>query len=293
MKVLLLGSSGMLGQAVKRQMDSRGIKYSCVDRNSADYMFDLLNDVRLETCIREVKPDVVINTVAVISLEQCDGDPGGAYCLNTRLPSVLASLCDRYGCYLVHISTDHYYCGEGRKLHTETDSVRLMNEYARTKYIGENMALMHDDTLVLRTNIVGFRGRGRLTFLEWAISEIKNHRKMMLFIDFYTSSIHTVDFARIMFDALEHHPVGIYNLASSEVSNKKEFILNLSEVLFSAVPEYEEGSVENLNGAKRGNSLGLDIGKMEKLVGYRMPGLMDTIQSINAEYRERVKRNEI
>ncbi len=293
MKILLLGSNGMLGQAVKQQLIESECQYTSVDRAGDGYSFDLLNDKRLEQCIEEVNPDVIINTAAIVNLEQCEGDPGGAYCLNTRLPGILAEICRGRDCYLVHISTDHYYTGDGTRLHTEEDEIKLINEYARTKYIGEQMALMYNNTVVLRTNIVGFRARGTLTFLEWAISQIVQNKAMVLFNDFYTSTIHTRDFAKVLMDILKQRPLGIYNLASSDVSSKKEFIIELSDALFGCHPKYTVGSVKKLNGAPRAESLGLSTEKIENIVGYKMPTLDETIDSIKMEYERRKGRNEL
>ncbi len=287
MKILLLGSKGMLGQSIRRQFTAEGMQLFGVDRAQAEYCFDLLDDDKLEQCILEVKPDMIINTAAIVNLDLCERDSGSAYQLNARLPGLLANLCRKYGCYLVHISTDQYYYGDGAKIHGETIPLQLVNEYARTKFAGEQMALTHRDCLVLRTNIVGFRGTEQKTFLEWAISEIENQRKMTLFADFYTSSIHTVDFSRILYDLLKKHPTGIYNLASSEVSSKKDFILGLSWKIFEKAPVYEIGSVKNIQGTPRADSLGLDTRKIEELVGYRMPDREETLNSIKNEYLER------
>ncbi|MCI8566626.1 MAG: SDR family oxidoreductase [Lachnospiraceae bacterium] len=293
MKILLLGSNGMLGQSIRRQFTAEGVGLYGVDRVHAEYCFDLLDDDRLEQCMREVKPDIVINTAAIVSLDMCENAPGSAYQLNARLPGVLANLCRCLDCYLVHISTDQYYSGDGDSVHSETAPLQLVNEYARTKYAGEQMALTYKDCLVLRTNIVGFRGSGQKTFVEWAVSEIENQKTMTLFSDFYTSSIHTMDFSRILSDMLRQHPTGIYNLASSEVSSKKDLILGLSREIFGKEPSYESGSVQNIKGTPRGNSLGLDTGKIEKLLGYRMPDRKETLNSIKKEYFERRKRDEV
>ncbi len=293
MKVLLLGSNGMLGQAVKKELRSAGHTVKETDRSNADYCFDLLNDDKLFQSVQETNPDVIINTAAAVSLEYCENHPGDAYCLNSRLPGVLADICREQGCYAVHISTDHFYYGDGRYLHSETDPVRLVNEYARTKYAGEIFAMTYPQTLVLRTNIVGFRCRGQQTFVEWALDEVQKKQQMTLFTDFYTSSIHTADFAKVLLDLMGNKITGIYNLGARTASSKKEFILKLSEQLLGFIPDYIEKSVRQLKGVPRGDSLGLDTERIEKAVGYRMPSLDETIESLKKEYTERKLYNEL
>ena len=287
MKVLLIGSNGMLGQAVKKALDSNGIQVFGVDKADSDFCFDLIDDEKVEDCVRQVSPDVIVNAAAIVDISICEKDPGSAYRVNGRLPGILAELCRKYGGYFVQISTDHYYIGHGSQIHRETDNVELVNEYARSKYVGEQLALTYGNSLVLRTNIVGFRGHGKPTFIEWALQTISDGAPMSLFNDFYTSSICVSDFARILVDLLQLRPLGTYNLASSTVSSKKQFILALSNAVFGYAPNYSEDSVKNISGVRRGNSLGLDTAKIEALLGYKMPSMEETIERIAIEYKER------
>lgn len=292
-KILLLGSNGMLGQALTSQFIKDGYELHTVDKIDAEYTFDVLDDDRLRYCIEDVLPDIIVNTVAIVNLNDCEEDRGSAYCLNARVPGILSEICAEKDLYLIHISTDHFFRGDRDKKHSEKDEIKLVNEYSRTKYIGEQLALRHKKTLVVRTNIVGFRGKGQQTFIEWAIDEIRKKNSMNLFGDFYTSSIHTVDFAKILSDLMLVRPSGIINLASSDVTNKKDFILGLSETLFGNKPEYREVSLKSLTGAPRGDSLGLDVSKIEMILGYKMPDRNDTFLSIKREYERRFVLDEI
>ena len=175
--------------------------------------------------------------------------------------------------------------GGGVTRHRETDEVSLVNEYARTKFAGEGFALTDPSAVVLRTNIVGFRRNETPTFLEWAIGALKRNEKLTLFDDFYTSSIHVIQFAKIIFDVIRLRPVGIFNAASSTVASKKDFILALSKTLFNTAPaNYTVGSVRSLGTARRANSLGLDVGKIENCLGYTMPDIEQVMHSIKQEY---------
>lgn len=293
MKVLLLGANGMLGQAIKARLQNSGYLVKGVDRSNTDYCFDLLNDEKLDKCIKVVDPDIIINTAAIVDLEYCEGNPGNAYHINSRLPGVLANICNKNGCYLVQISTDHFYCGDSNYLHKETYPVKLVNEYARTKFAGETFALTCPSALVIRTNIVGFRYCGKQTFVEWALCEAQKNKQMTLFSDFYTSSIHTIQFAKILEDMIKKRLKGIYNLASHDVSSKEVFLLELTKGLLGFKPKFIRKSVKDLSGTKRGDSLGLDTGKIEEAIGYSMPSLDETICSLKEEYEERKIRNEI
>ena len=271
MKVLLLGSTGMLGQAIRKNFSIAGITVYGVATKSADYNFDLTNKKMLSKCFSEIKPDIMINAAANIDLNFCEENPQMAYMINSHLVGNLVEQCLLYNTYMIHISTDHYYVGDGRKKHKETDGICLVNEYARTKYLGECLALLSDNALVVRTNIVGYRGnKSKLTFFEWVIQSLLEKHKLTLFNDFYTSSMTVNQLAQVLLDVIPIHPTGIVNIASSEVMSKKEFILGIAEYL-NFHPHYIQGSVHDIIGVHRADSLGLDVSLAEELLGYELP----------------------
>ena len=140
--------------------------------------------------------------------------------------------------------------------------------------------------MILRTNIVGFKGNDESkTFLEWAIESIISNSEMILFNDFFTSSISTDLFAKVLMDAIQHRLTGVYNLASTTVVSKEEFIVKKKKKLFNRLPLYNQGSVNLLGGAKRANSLGLDVKRIENALGYSMPDLEQVLYSIRKEYQ--------
>lgn len=286
-KVFILGSQGMLGRSLVKTL-SRETSISVVTaaRYGGDYNFDFMDDKKLCECIESVNPDVIINAAAIVSLQQCENEFSMAYAVNTKLPGRLAEICHGLGCYFIHISTDHYYCHDRDKKHLENDQITLKNEYARTKYLGEQLVVLYPHSLIVRTNIVGYRNTPlKPTFLEWCIQAFNRDEEMTLFDDFYTSSIYTDQLCIVLKDLLQIRPEGIVNIASSTVSNKEDFIIALAKKLKGKEPRYKIGKVNQLLGVPRADSLGLDVSKIEDLVGYRMPDLEKVIYDIDLDYK--------
>lgn len=291
-KILLLGDTGMLGQSIRKEFEQRGYLVIGASRSSKDYSINLLYDDQFKKIFREVNPDIVINSAAIVSVDGCEENLSDAYLINGRFPGIVAENCKEFGAYFVQISTDHFFSGDREKKHSESDNVTLVNEYARSKYIGEQLSLIYDNSLVVRTNVVGFRGKGSDTFVEWIIRCMENQEAMSLYYDFYTSSINSKDFAGILADVIHKKPVGVLNISSSEVVNKKEFILELVKEIYGYIPQYKEESIHSVSKTKRADSIGLDTSYVEEIVGYRMPDFKETICSIADDYRRR-KKSEI
>lgn len=293
MKVLVLGSTGMLGQALLKAGRERGCNIVGIARGNADINIDVTNDSLLREIISTERQDVLINTVSLVSLALCEEKPSYAYMVNSRPASILGDICHEKGVYYVHISTDHFFTGDKEKLHDEDSPVSILNEYARTKYAGECFALLNPDALVIRTNIVGFRGRNEQpTFVEWIIKSAMEDAPITLFDDYFTSSISVTQFASALFDVVNKKPSGIVNLACREAIRKKDFIEAIVQQLGLRLTKAKTCSVAVFKDFRRAESLGLDVRKVESILGYNLPDFKQVIARLIADYNE-VRKNEV
>ena len=280
MTIVVVGATGMLGQALLREGARRGNKPIGLARRDADYDVNITDSEKLARTLEQIRPVMLINTAAVTSIDGCEHDSSLAYDVNARAVAIMANVCAKMGTYLVQISTDHYYVNDRAAKHEETAPIHLVNEYARTKYAGEAFALTCPGSLVVRTNIVGFRGKGQPTFIEWAIASLQSGERMTLFDDFFASSIHVDGCASALFDLFPRNVTGILNVAAREVCSKKELICLLAEKLGIELSNTKTGSVSTLSDTRRAESLGLNVDKAERLLGYELPTMQEVIDAL-------------
>lgn len=286
-RALIIGSNGTAGKSFIRQMGKKNIQTIGLARNNADYCIDLLKTNCLEKTIRDSKADLVVNCAAIVSLADCQDKPSVAKHMNAEIVKVMAKACFKYEKKFVHISTDHFYMNDEKKLHSEKDKITIYNEYAKTKHLGEVYAKTFDDSLIIRTNITGIRGISlRPTYFEWLYSSLIMERQISLFTDFYTSTINADLLAKYTIIACEKEIKGIINIASCECLSKKDFALILAETLSTDISYLRDASVRELRPI-RANSLGLDCTLCEDLLGLKMPTakqvISDLVESINNE----------
>jgi len=280
MLTLVFGATGLLGQALVAEGRSRGMRLVGAARKNADYAMNLADAQQITDLVASVAPTLIINAAANTNLDSCERDPGGAYLVNARAVSIMAEQCRTISARFVQVSTDHFFTGDGCKLHSEGAPVTLVNEYARSKYAGEGFARALANSLVVRTNITGFRGwAGQPTFVEWAIDAILNHRPLRLFDDFYTSTIDVGAFSRLLFDLVERQATGLINLASRTVSSKLQFIRELGNALGVHLDWIEVASVRDLR-LPRAESAGLDVSQAERLLRHSLPTLGDVCHAL-------------
>jgi dTDP-4-dehydrorhamnose reductase len=282
-QLLVLGSTGLLGQAFVAEARARAQPCCGVARSGSDRDVDLSDAGALAALVLELRPATIVNCVAVTSLDVCEADPALAFCVNARIPALLAQLAGELGVRLVHVSTDHFFTGDGASPHVEDAEVKLVNEYARSKYAGERLALTNPTSLVVRTNIIGLRRwPDRPTFAEWALEAVRSDLPMVLFEDFFTSSINARTCAAAILDLVDVGATGLVNVASAQVSSKLEFMFALARELQLDLRHVRRGSVRELL-PRRAESLGLDVTRAERLLDRKLPNLADTITAIVRE----------
>lgn len=280
-RILLVGATGMLGQALLPLAKNAGWQIFGLARQEADYCVDIEDVAALRQCLNALQPGVVINAAAITDLARCESDPGLAYRVNARPVSIFADYTRQYGAKLVQISTDHFFSGDGSSLHDEQAQVLLLNEYARSKYCAEAMALATPGSLVVRTNIVGLRGWvGRPTFVEWLLGAFREHQEITLFDDYFTSSIDVFSFSDALLALMSLPLSGVINLAAHGSFSKLDFGLALANRLGFDEVSFAKGSVRSLSGVARAESLGLNVMKAEEVLGRKLPGIHEVVSAL-------------
>ena len=286
MRALILGSTGMVGTALVTEAERRGLEVTGAARSGTDVSVDVRDAERLRDAVVRAAPTLIVNSAAVVDIAACEADPGLAYEVNARPAAILAELSRDLGAKLVQISTDHYFTGDGRALHSEDAPVQLVNEYARSKFAAEGFALTDPAALVVRTNVTGFRGHGGRTFAEWVLRGLEAGEPMTLFDDFICSTMFNAHLAEAVFDLAERDATGVLNLASSEISSKKEFTEAVAQAGGYQMPAVQVASVKGLSPA-RAESAGLDVTRAEGVLQRRLPTLSDTATALVRDYAGR------
>lgn len=283
-KILILGATGLAGQAVTRACLQRGHDVRTASRSGSPEQVDISDAADLGRLLEASTFDVLINCAALVDIDACEKDRWNGWKTNALPMAAMSEWANKTGARLVHISTDHYYNDGGAAPHAETQPVTFANAYARQKFAGECFALNAQEALVVRTNIVGFRRWERATFAEWAFDLIEHDRPATLFSDAYTSSIDVGTFAGALLDLIEKRASGLINLAAGEVYSKYDFVWEIAGQLGRPLTRQTVGSVSSLR-VKRASCLGLDVRKAEALLGHRLPTLREVAGSLVSEYK--------
>jgi len=227
MKVLVLGATGMLGNAVMRVLSENTdwLVYGTVRDETAKRFFraDIANRLLANVNVEQhdslvhvfsvTRPDVVVNCVGLIKQLADAENPLLEIPINAVLPHRLAGLCELSGARLVHISTDCVFAGD-KGGYRESDPSDAMDLYGRTKYLGE---VNDTNAITLRTSIIGHELQSAHGLIDWFLAQqgkCKGYTRAIF------SGVPTVILARFIRDFAIPQPelFGVYHLAAHPIS---------------------------------------------------------------------------
>lgn len=131
--IIVTGAEGQLAQALKDQMFDAEVRFF----NKAK--FNLTDSVQLETVFIKYRPTLIINTAAYTQVDEAETNQEKAEKVNSTGVGNLATLCEKFDCKLIHISTDYVFDGEKQSPYTEEDKTNPVTAYGSTKLNGEKL----------------------------------------------------------------------------------------------------------------------------------------------------------
>lgn len=238
MKILVLGASGMLGNAVFRTLSATSglsvvgtLRSDNARRHFApELQAGLVSGVDVERedglirVFTEAQPEVVVNCVGLIKQLGNAKDPIAAIPINAMLPHRLSLLCDLVKARLIHVSTDCVFTGD-KGLYLESDTPDATDVYGRTKLLGEVDA---PHAVTLRTSIIGHELNSHFALVDWFLAQtgsVRGFRRAVF------SGLPTVELAEVIRNHVLPNPslTGLYHVSVDPI-NKYDLLTLIADV---------------------------------------------------------------
>lgn len=283
MKILVLGASGMLGNAILRVMSAQEawsvfgtVRGADPALHAAAPRAVLIPGVHADqpdsllAAFAQARPDVAINCVGLVKQLSNAEDPLVAVPINTLLPHRLARMCQVAGARLVHISTDCVFSGKQGN-YTEFDLADAQDVYGRSKLLGE---VDYPHAVTLRTSIIGHELRSAHGLIDWFLSQqagVKGYTEAVF------SGLPTCELARVVRDFVIPHASlrGVYQVAAEPIS--KHDLLQIVNREYGKNLQIEPDNQVKINRS-------LDASRFREATGYVAPAWPDLIAQMR-EFR--------
>lgn len=213
MRLMILGSDGMVGHVVALYFKERG--HELLEIREGDNRLSDFGSLCEE--VRGGGYDAIINCLAVVNAE-AEEDKVEAVRINSLLPHFLESVTAGMNTVVVHRSTDCIFSGD-KGSYSIDDLPDGRSFYARSKALGE---LDNGKNITIRTSLIGpeteIEGKG---LFNW----FYNQKEVNGFANSIWTGITTIEFAREIEWVLQNKKHGIIQLVPDRAISKYDLLV--------------------------------------------------------------------
>lgn len=292
MNILLIGADGLLGSFWLKK-SSEYFPQDCVKGTSRKtpttqdkFHLNLVQKdfSEFKNILKQFRPDAVIYLAGITNVDECEKEKDQALELNANVPAQLAELCFQNKSTFLYISTDHLF-GDTGKFFTEVEPTVLVNHYAHSKKIAEDLVLKnHPESIVVRTNFYGKSVAKKPSFTDWIEQNLKSGQEIKMATDVYFNPVYMEDLIKICHQLIIKKCKGLFNVSSDDRLSKYEFAVqyaksfNLNEKLI--IP-FEQKIEPRL--VRRPSEMSLSNKKMKDVLHYEIGKTQDGFSKLKQE----------
>lgn len=296
--LLVLGASGLTGfkamQLAKNRFETYGTYNGRIPHDKSLMKVDISKDIDLENLFEEIKPDIVLNTVALHNVDYCESHPEESFNINTKAVGRVADLCNNIGARLVHISTDFVFDGH-KGNYTEQDNPNPQSVYAKSKLEGELQAQRCSSYAILRTSVVygwtpletqgSTSSSGKpMNFALWVISKMKNGEELKIVNDQFTSPTLADVLAAVALRIATIERNVLYHVSGTSCLSRYEFTRKIANIMgypVDLVKPIESKSFSQA--AKRPANSCLNCDKVQKEINLKLPSIDESLSIMRSQ----------
>lgn len=275
-KVLITGSNGQLGKALRREIAND----PAIDAIFTDVEdLDITNREAVERFISDNHPDIIVNCAAYTAVDRAETDNIMAAAINTGAVGNLGVAAARHGVKIIHISTDYVFSGKGFRPYAENDEPYPQSIYGRTKLEGEGLLLSFcPKALIIRTAWL-YSEFGN-NFVSTMLRRSEDKKPLNVVCDQIGSPTYAGDLARAI-----HHIInypewkpGLYHFTNEGVASWYDFAKMIFELSGISIKVNAIPSSEYPTPAKRPLYSVLGKQKIKKTFGIDIPWWRDSLK---------------
>ncbi|MGH2614073.1 MAG: dTDP-4-dehydrorhamnose reductase [Thermomicrobiales bacterium] len=163
-RVLITGASGQLGQFLLPAVSDLGATAIALGRQPGagiDVAADLADREETLRALGDVTPDVIIHAAACTDVDGIERDPARGEASNARATRNIVEAAREVGAYLVAVSTDMVFPGDGGAPYEEDAPTSPISEYGRSKLAAERAVLEGDPAFAVARTAWLYGGAGK------------------------------------------------------------------------------------------------------------------------------------
>ncbi len=226
--ILVLGSTGCLGTSLEKILKKdKNVKY--IGCNHSD--IEITNKKKLEDIIKKKKPNIIINTVALIGINYCEENPKKTMEVNAFSVFDLSQICKKKNITLVQISTHAVFDGTSKRPYHENDIPNPLNIYAYSKLVSEYFVKQNlKKYFILRMpTMYGPRRNKTLGFVDKMINMMRQGKSLKIADDRMDSPSYALNIAFKINKIIKSKNYGTYHMFDKGMISYYELIVEIAK----------------------------------------------------------------
>lgn len=231
-KILVFGSSGMLGTYLSTLLENEG--YEVIKNDRADGGIDITNHEQVKEVVESLSPEFVINCAAYTNVEKAEEEKDIAFKVNSDAPKYMAIECKNMDIPFIHISTDYVF-GDNKEdgYKEDCEDYNPLNVYGVSKLDGEECVKESGcKYYILRTSWLF--GPNATNFIEKISKYARELPELKVVTDEVGCPTYVGDLSKVILDIIKGNVDScVYHVCSSDTCSRYEFakeILRLQDI---------------------------------------------------------------
>ncbi|TVM03834.1 MAG: dTDP-4-dehydrorhamnose reductase [Candidatus Brocadia sp. WS118] len=231
MKILVLGSQGMLGRnLVNRLPGFAHASFPSLEVIAANHaQLDIAQGPNTSRFIAQTTPDIIVNCAAFTNVDACETHISDAFAVNATGAKHVALAGKETGVKIIHISTDYVFDGAKNQSYVETDHPNPISIYGKSKLSGE-IAIQEvcEKYAILRT--AWLYGQYKKNFVTTMLDLGKKNGSVSVVTDQIGSPTYTTDLSYAIWNVISKDLQGIYHVANTGTCSRYEWARKIFEL---------------------------------------------------------------
>ena len=216
-RVVITGAAGQLGRFLvpaARRAGATVIAFGSRSGDGIDVVIDLAEREAVTQALQDVEPDVVIHAAACTDVDGIEREPWRGERSNGRATRNVADAAKAAGAYVIAVSTDMVFHGDGGAPYDEAAPTAPVSEYGRSKLMAEHAVLDASSRFAVARTAWLYGGAGK-HFPRTVLTVLRDQGRMEVVDDEFGSPTFAGDLADALVQLAVRRGEGIFHLVNA------------------------------------------------------------------------------